>query len=655
MQILVLSGREGIAVGLTALAQTASPSEASLASTAGVDVRTIQRLLNQLSEGDPTHYGSVDPGPVNGTLNPRTKTAIRNFMRIKGIVGPPKVDRNLWSQLVSAQLDLPPMRPGALRPVATGKCGLGVAASACAVSNDVGANRTIGEKSIASQPRETADTGKPKRAATAQKFAKAKAPRAVRHRRDADIPTIRFEKGRDRSFFIQLASLVSDKAARNHWRKISDKNAAILKKADVAIEKAVLKGDRVYYRLLLGPFLDLPEARHLCSVLKRNEQKCLVQTRRGRAIILDRAGVVATSDRRSSVVATDRLPSPPPAQPRRKVVSEPLAPIPLPDLPKSAVALKPRLGDSKNGDVTPQRQAALPTTGQTDGPGTRDSVAGRRPKATPGVSETGPSVAALPADPATDAAFRDDRSTKASNEQKPGSDIGDHVAVLSKGVVVVPARGDIGGGLSPIVGRRWFDVVFQRIWLFLTGWGGIGIVVLAAMWFVVSHFRSRRRSAQNSSFADALNEGDELQSTEKATAEDDLVAEILREFDSAQLRESRSARDTFLQNLFEDSEVTAVPAETDSSAMLVNSRLKDLLSKEPSKYKLIFLNWVFLNQVGVALNRKELLMEQLDRAIGREVDLVRSYFKVHLLELDHRHRLCDRLPGLFYCLQKSDS
>ena len=89
--------------------------------------------------------------------------------------------------------------------------------------------------------------------------------------------------------------------------------------------------------------------------------------------------------------------------------------------------------------------------------------------------------------------------------------------------------------------------------------------------------------------------------------------------------------------------------------MLVNSCLKDLLSKEPSKYKLIFLNWVFLNQVGVALNRKELLMDQLDRAIGREVDLVRSCFKIHLLELDHRHRLCDRLPGLFYCLQNSDT
>jgi hypothetical protein len=33
--------------------------------------------------------------------------------------------------------------------------------------------------------------------------------------------------------------------------------------------------------------------------------------------------------------------------------------------------------------------------------------------------------------------------------------------------------------------------------------------------------------------------------------------------------------------------------------------------------------------------------------------MLRSYFKIHLLELDDRHRIRRELPGLFYCLQLS--
>lgn len=650
MQVIVLSGQDGVTVGRTAFAQTARSSDATLASSAGVDVRTIQRLLNQLSEGDPKRYGAVNPGPINGVLNQRTKSAIRNFMRIKSMVGPPNVNRNLWSQLISAQLDLPPMQTGVRRYGSTGKCGLGVSAAACAESVRAEAQPTVAQPKAA-EPRQAVDTRVAERTPTAQKTAAAKAPPARPGRRGTKIPAIQFKKGRSRSFYIQLASLVSEKAARNHWRKISGKNAKLLKTADVAIERAVLKGDRVYFRLLLGPFLDLPEARHFCSMLKRNKQKCLVQTRKGRAVVMEGGAIIAGGARSSSVVATDRLPASPPTQPRRTVVSEPLAPIQVPVLPKPAVAVTPRIEDSKNSEAAPQRHAALvpPTSAPTDKQGAQQGVSGRSPQAIPDLPETGQTIAALPASP-------DNGAAKAGMDQKSRSNAGDHIAVLSKGVVVVPARGDDGsGGQPPIVGRRWFDVVFQRVWLFLSGWGGLATAILVAAWFAVSYRRSRRRSVQNSAFADALNEAEEVQDSEQATAEGDIVAEILRSFDSAQLRESRSARDIFLQDVFEVASVTAVPAEKEGSAMLVNSCLKDLLSKEPSKYKLIFLNWVFLNQVGVALNRKELLMDQLDRAIGREVDLVRSCFKIHLLELDHRHRLCDRLPGLFYCLQNSDS
>ena len=645
----VLCGQNGFIAGSAAYARSATSGNTTLAAASGVDVQTIQRLLNQLSVGDPKRYGAVDPGTTNGVFNQRTRKAIENFMRIKGIKGPPKINRDLWSQLIAAQLDLPPMETGVRRLESTGQCGFGVPASACAASAGAG---TPGPAAAAPVPLLPDDRGATATTATVQQVSRTETA-APADRRGAGIPAIRFQKGRGRSFYIQLASLDSESAARNKWRKVTRANAAILKKADAAIEKATPKGDRVYYRLLIGPYQDLPEARHVCSTLKRNKQSCFVHTSRGRAVLMDRA-VAERSDRVSAVVASDRLPAPPPAQPRRRVVSEPLAPIPL---PKPLAAAPSRAEIGQNGDASSQRLTALaqPSREGAARQETQPADAGRYPAATPGESESGSPVAALSAEPGAAAAIRDSTADTASDAPRSASGDTDFVAVLSKGVVVVPERGDDAGGLSPIVGRRWFDVVFGRVKLFFTGWGGVALALLFGAWTIYSYRRSRRRSALNSAFAEALNEAEDMEKSGHSTADGDAVTEILRSFDSDQLRESRNARDIFLQDVFEVTSVTAVPEETEGSAMLVNNCLKDLLSSEPSKYKLIFLNWVFLNQVGVALNRRELLIEQLDRAIGREVDLVRSYFKIHLLELDHRHRLCDRLPGLFYCLQKSES
>ncbi|MGH6620417.1 MAG: hypothetical protein ACREF6_12815, partial [Alphaproteobacteria bacterium] len=50
---------------------------------------------------------------------------------------------------------------------------------------------------------------------------------------------------------------------------------------------------------------------------------------------------------------------------------------------------------------------------------------------------------------------------------------------------------------------------------------------------------------------------------------------------------------------------------------------------------------------------KEISFDQLSEHINHEFDLLQTYFKIHLLELDDRHRIRQELPGLFYCLQLS--
>ena len=93
-----------------------------------------------------------------------------------------------------------------------------------------------------------------------------------------------------------------------------------------------------------------------------------------------------------------------------------------------------------------------------------------------------------------------------------------------------------------------------------------------------------------------------------------------------------------------------VPPKEDS-AIRINSSLKSLLISDPAQYKSIFLNWIFMSKVGAALNQQEITMEQLNGNFAREFSLLQNYFKIHLLELDDRHRIRKELPGLFYCLQ----
>ncbi len=141
---------------------------------------------------------------------------------------------------------------------------------------------------------------------------------------------------------------------------------------------------------------------------------------------------------------------------------------------------------------------------------------------------------------------------------------------------------------------------------------------------------------------------------ESPAAAGQTIATLEGDFESPQLRDSRRIRDEFLRDILDDDLENPVSLENRDSAIRVNGSLKELLATNPSHYKSIFLNLMFLAKVGTALNRKEIIPDQLNEEFSRELRLLRSYFKIHLLELDERHRIRQELPGLFYCLQLSN-
>jgi hypothetical protein len=131
------------------------------------------------------------------------------------------------------------------------------------------------------------------------------------------------------------------------------------------------------------------------------------------------------------------------------------------------------------------------------------------------------------------------------------------------------------------------------------------------------------------------------------------IATLEDDFESSQLRDARQVRDEFLRHVLDEGADLPQDYEAGESAIRVNRSLKELLASNPAKYKSIFLSLMFLAKLGGALNRKDIVPDQLNDAFSRELGLLQSYFKIHLLELDDRHRIRKQLPGLFYCLQVS--
>lgn len=163
---------------------------------------------------------------------------------------------------------------------------------------------------------------------------------------------------------------------------------------------------------------------------------------------------------------------------------------------------------------------------------------------------------------------------------------------------------------------------------------------------------SKRRRKQKSAFAQIFGTDDlSLDLGAHAAGASETLDALEENFKSDPLRRARRIRDGFLHDVLDGELGEVTPNYSVESAMRINSELKHLLSAKPDDYKSIFLNWMFLSEVGTALHQKDIVIDQLDSDIGRELTLLQNYFKIHLLELDDRHSLRENLPGIFYCLQ----
>ena len=74
---------------------------------------------------------------------------------------------------------------------------------------------------------------------------------------------------------IQLAADPDERAVRSMWRRIAEANSDILHDRALAVQRTV-SGGTAYYRLRVGPFADVSEARAVCQALKARGQDCIV-------------------------------------------------------------------------------------------------------------------------------------------------------------------------------------------------------------------------------------------------------------------------------------------------------------------------------------------------------------------------------------------
>ncbi len=77
-------------------------------------------------------------------------------------------------------------------------------------------------------------------------------------------------------YFLQLASVKSEQAARGEWGRLQKSHTAILGDMDLTVQSADL-GDRgVFYRIQTGPFPNQATAEDMCWQLRAEKQDCLV-------------------------------------------------------------------------------------------------------------------------------------------------------------------------------------------------------------------------------------------------------------------------------------------------------------------------------------------------------------------------------------------
>ena len=513
-----------------------------------------------------------------------------------------------------------------------------------------------------------------------------------------------------RIYFVQAASLRSLDSAKREWQRIFDENRAALTGEQVYFERANIANRGVFYRILIGPMAEAGSARTLCTFLKKNDQTCVVTVRKrsdlpkpgektGSLIPGNEKAVAAVAPVEppapkapvveqvpaqsppavsrpgpSTDVATNRTEDATPttgsadktsttAETAIPQISAPAAPASstTTDADRATAAVQPTEGPEP---AKPERQDVATLAPPTASP-SADSTP--TPPVTPLQAKT-PRIAAPQITPPAAAPSRDagQATLRVETPSAPTVDFGDFQASLTPETVETvetaavaetetdaptaspaeqtqPPASSTAETAPPLIAIKGRGVSLQTL----------GITAAAILAIVAGAVIVRRRT-RKTALTQLLQPGALALVPEAAggDAADDALAALETDFDSAQLKQSRLARDEFLRDVLGEQKIEADDlTQTDDSAIRINNRLKSLLASDPAQYKSIFLNWVFLSKIGTALNDNEITLEQLNGHFGREFNILQNYFKIHLLELDDRHRIRKELPGLYYCLQ----
>lgn len=645
--------------------------------------QNIQRLLKLLADRYPSKYRSVDPGRVDGSFGAETKDAIRNFQKISGSKSGAHNGEQLVADILATLAQMSATQAADPAPQSEPPANAPSAAPQAAEAPKV----TASPEQAPEQPTEAAAT-KPAEAKPAAEAKSARAdlakdaPKSAKPKASPARPT---QKG-ERVYFVQAASLKSLDSAKREWRRIFDENRAALTGEQVYFEKANV-GDRgLFFRILIGPMNERDAAKTLCSFLQQNDQTCVVTSRdpadlqknaakpgdaakpaqdpTATAAVGEPGGETAgETPAQAEPGAGKAVPSEEPSKPVQDKTppahadaaaggaaaealprgSQPDIVTPQPPTPGGAAPAVASTPAAKNGGET----AAEPKRPDAPAPG---PDAGILPGAGTGATDATDSGAAI--DPAPRSAEAPPAPATATAPQ-PGSSPADRPQ-SGQGKVAVDqepkaAAGNSGPEARPSAAMNAARALVGRLSREPDRAIGIAAALIIATGAAVYGWRRRSRRLSLTQIFQSAN----LPSSRAPAEETGPLGTLENDFESDSLRQSRLARDEFLRDTLGTESDGESTVRADDSAMRINSSLKALLMKEPAQYKSIFLNWIFLAKVGAALDNKEISFDQLSEHINHEFDLLQTYFKIHLLELDDRHRIRQELPGLFYCLQLS--
>lgn len=93
-------------------------------------------------------------------------------------------------------------------------------------------------------------------------------------------PSERKKNTSAKGYFIQLGALRSQAAAERAWSAAQKKNANMLRRRSLTVERVSIPGKGVYFRVQSGPFSNANSAKQLCDALKKRKQGCFVVRRK---------------------------------------------------------------------------------------------------------------------------------------------------------------------------------------------------------------------------------------------------------------------------------------------------------------------------------------------------------------------------------------